>query len=336
MAARSVIFGCRGHALDSDERAFLREADPWGFILFARNIDTPDQVRILTASLRETVGRDAPVLIDQEGGRVARMRLPHWRDWLPALDQMAQAPDPDLRARIMFLRYRLIAGELCDVGIDVNCAPVLDLAGPRTHGAIRNRCYGSDPSEVAVIGRAVADGLMAGGVTPVMKHVPGQGRATLDSHLDLPRVTTSAEELRADDFAPFSALADLPMAMTSHVVFAGLDPDAPATLSAKVIGEIRSGLGFDGLLMTDDLSMNALSGGFAGRATAALEAGCDIVLHCNGDAVEMGEIAASVPELTGKAAQRAEAALNGRPAAIGDAEEAAAEFEALTRRDAHA
>ena len=336
MAARSVIFGCRGHGLDPDERAFLRDAEPWGFILFARNIDTPEQVRALTGALRDTVGRAAPVLIDQEGGRVARIRAPHWREWLPALDEVTQLVDPGSRARVMFLRYRLIAEELRTIGIDVNCAPVLDLVGKGTHAAIRNRCYGAEPAEVAIIGRAVAEGLMAGGVMPVMKHIPGQGRATLDSHLDLPKVTAPVTDLSAEDFAPFRALADLPMAMTAHVVFAGIDAGTPATLSAEVIGRIRSEIGFDGLLMTDDLSMKALTGGFGDRATAALSAGCDMVLHCNADAGEMAAVAGAVPELAGAAARRAEAALAGRSIAGGGIEFVRAEFEALTRRSTHA
>ncbi len=336
MGARSVIFGCRGLALDPGERAFLRDADPWGFILFARNIDAPGQVRALTDDLRETVGRDAPVLIDQEGGRVARMRAPHWRDWLPALDEVTQLADPASRTRVMFLRYRLIAEELRAVGIDVNCAPVLDLVGPGTHDAIRNRCYGAAPAEVATIGRAVAEGLMAGGVMPVMKHIPGQGRAALDSHLDLPRVTAAVEDLVAADFQPFRALADLPMAMTAHVVFEGIDARAPATLSTEVIGRIRSEIGFDGLLMTDDLSMKALSGDFGDRASAALDAGCDMVLHCNADAGEMAAILGAVPELAGEAARRAEAALAGRGDPSGGIDDLRAEFEALNRRSAHA
>jgi beta-N-acetylhexosaminidase len=336
MAARSVIFGCRGPTLDPDERDFLREAAPWGFILFARNIDTPEQVRTLTGALRDTVGRDAPVLIDQEGGRVARMRSPYWREWLPALDEVAQARDAASRARLMFLRYRLIADELRAVGIDVNCAPVLDLVGSGTHAAIRNRCYGHAAAEVGAIGRAVAEGLMAGGVMPVMKHIPGQGRATLDSHLDLPRVTAAEADLLAEDFAAFRALADLPMAMTAHVVFSDIDAGAPATLSADVIRRIRTEIGFYGLLMTDDLSMKALSGDFGDRVTAALAGGCDIVLHCNGDPDEMATIAGAVPELSEAAAQRADAALAGRAGVRGGIDFVRAEYEALTRRSAHA
>jgi beta-N-acetylhexosaminidase len=308
MAARAAIFGCAGPVLGADERAFFAEAEPWGFILFARNVEAPEQLRRLTASLRDAVGRDAPVLIDQEGGRVARLRAPAWREWPPALDECARLPSREARARAMHLRYRAIADELARVGIDVNCAPVLDLVRADTHPVIRDRGYGEDPAEVAATGRAVAEGLIAGGVLPVMKHVPGHGRATLDSHLALPEVGAGRAELEAD-FAPFRALADLPMAMTAHVVYRALDPGAPATQSAAVVRLIRDEIGFDGLLMTDDLSMRALRGGFAERAQRALVAGCDVILHCNGEVAEMAEVASTAPELAGEAARRAEAAL---------------------------
>jgi beta-N-acetylhexosaminidase len=327
--ARAVVFGCAGPELAAAERTFLAAADPWGFILFARNIGSPEQVRRLTGALREAVGRDAPVLVDQEGGRVARLRGPDWREWAPALDECARLPDRAQRARAMCLRYRLIAGELRAVGIDVNCAPVLDLLRPETHAVLRSRCYGADPAEVAAIGRAVADGLAAGGVLPVMKHVPGHGRAAVDSHLELPRVTAGRDALAAD-FAPFRALADLPIAMTAHVVYAALDPEAPATQSPAVVRVIRHALGFGGLLLTDDVSMAALRGGLADRAGRALAAGCDVVLHCNGDMGEMAELAAAVPELTGEAASRAQAALARRtPAGAGDRAVFEAELAAL-------
>jgi beta-N-acetylhexosaminidase len=326
--ARAVIFGCAGPALAAGERRFLAEADPWGFILFARNVERPAQLRRLTADLRDAVGRDAPVMIDQEGGRVARLRGPHWREWAPALEDCERLPSRELRVRAMHLRYRLIAAELTAVGIDVNAAPVLDLAGPGTHAVIRNRCYGGDPAEVAAIGRAVADGLLAGGVLPVMKHVPGQGRAGLDSHLALPRVEASRAELAAD-FAPFRALADLPMAMTAHVVYAGLDAEAPATQSAAVVRVIREEIGFGGLLMTDDLSMRALSGDFGLRAARALGAGCDLVLHCNGDPAEMAAVAEAVPSLAGEALARAEAALARRRPGEADAGALSAELAAI-------
>jgi beta-N-acetylhexosaminidase len=308
MAARAAIFGCAGPVLAQGERAFFAEAEPWGFILFGRNVEGPEQLRRLTGDLRDSVGRDAPVLIDQEGGRVARLKPPDWREWAPALEACARLPTLEARAQAMHRRYRTIAGELAGVGIDVNCAPVLDLARPDTHPVIRNRCYGDDPAEVAAIGRAVAGGLLAGGVLPVMKHVPGHGRATLDSHLALPEVRADHAELEAD-LAPFRALGDLPMAMTAHVVYHALDPATPATQSAAVVRLIREEIGFDGLLMTDDLSMHALRGGFAERAARALAAGCDVIMHCNGDRAEMAEVASAAPELVGEAGRRAEAAL---------------------------
>ena len=327
MAARAVIFGCDGTELSSAERAFFAEAEPWGFILFARNVASPEQLRRLTADLRESVGRDAPVLVDQEGGRVQRLRPPHWRAWLPVLDEAIALP-PERRERGLWLRARLIAEELRGVGIDVNCAPVLDLAGPATHAAILSRCLGGDPAEVAALGRAIAEGLLAGGVLPVVKHMPGQGRASLDSHLALPEVTADRLELEAD-FAPFRAHADLPLAMTAHVVYRALDI-LPATQSPAVVGLMRDELGFDGLLMTDDLSMKALAGDFGDRARASLAAGCDVVLHCNGDPHEMAAVAAVVPELTGRPAERAAAALALRRAPEGDTAALAAEYAALS------
>jgi beta-N-acetylhexosaminidase len=331
MGARAVIFGCGGPELSEAERRFFAAAGPWGFILFARNIEGPAQLRRLTGELRDSVGREAPILIDQEGGRVARLRGPDWREWAPALEECQRLPGREVRARAMHLRYRLIAGELRAVGIDVNCAPVLDVLQPETHTVIRNRCYGDDPAEVAAIGRAVAEGLMAGGVLPVMKHVPGHGRATRDSHEALPVVTADRAALAAD-FAPFRALADLPMAMTAHVVYRALDGAAPATQSAEVVRLIREEIGFGGLLMTDDLSMRALQGSFAGRVERALAAGCDMILHCNGDPDEMAEVAAAVPPLVGLAADRAAAALALRGGGADDAGALEAEFAALRGR----
>ena len=331
MAARAVIFGCGGTELAAQEHRFFAESKPWGFILFGRNIAEPAQVRRLTADLRASVGRDAPVLIDQEGGRVARLRGPHWREWAPALDECRRLPGREVRVRAMYLRYRLIAGELRALGIDVNCAPVLDLMRAETHEVIRNRCYGDDPEEVAAIGRAVADGLLAGGVLPVMKHVPGHGQATMDSHLDLPVVDADRATLAAD-VAPFRALADLPMAMTAHVVYAALDAAAPATQSPAVVRLIREEIGFAGLLMTDDLSMRALKGSFAGRAERALAAGCDMLLHCNGDPAEMAEVAAAAPWLEGRSAERAAAALALRSGVAEDGPALDEEFAALKGR----
>jgi beta-N-acetylhexosaminidase len=330
MGARAVIFGCAGPTLAPAERAFFAASEPWGFILFARNVESPAQLRRLTAELRESVGRAAPVLVDQEGGRVARLRAPLWRDWAPALDECERLPDLARRTRAMHLRYRLIAGELRAAGIDADCAPVLDVVRPATHAVLRNRCYGGDPREVAAVGRAVAEGLLAAGVLPVMKHMPGQGRADLDSHLSLPVVDADRAAL-AEDFAPFRALADLPMAMTAHVVYAAVDPDAPATQSARVVQVLRDEIGFGGLLMTDDLSMKALRGGFAERAARAIAAGCDVVLHCNGDPAEMAAVAEAAPALAGRALARADAALALRAAQPADAAgELAREFAALT------
>lgn len=306
---RAVIFGCAGLELCAQERRFFAASQPWGAILFACNIETPDQLRALTSDLRNAVGRDLPILIDQEGGRVQRMRPPHWREWLPALDQGVMARDP---VRAMALRGRLLAAELRDVGIDVNCAPLADIAGAQTHAVLRNRCYGETLREVVARARAMADGLLAGGVLPVLKHIPGHGRATLDSHLDLPVVDASADDLAATDFAAFSALRDLPLGMTAHLVFRALDPAGPATTSPRMIRMIREEIGFAGLLMTDDISMQALRGAVTERAQAALAAGCDLVLHCNGDMSEMEALADICPPLSGISAQRSVAALAAR------------------------
>ena len=306
----AAIFGCAGTDLSVDERAFFRDVDPWGFILFARNIDTPEQVRALTSALRDSVGRDAPILIDQEGGRVARLRPPHWRGWSPALDTAsAEALDEDERCEALRLRYRLIGAELAGVGVDVNCAPLLDIPIPGAHDIIGDRALGSTVDEVIRRGRAVHDGLLDAGVLPVIKHVPGHGRSGADSHEALPRVDTSLDELRASDFRPFMALGDAPLAMTAHIVYEALDPDACATLSATVMRYIRETLGVSGLLMSDDLSMKALAGDFRTRTTLALDAGCDLVLHCNGDRGEMTAIAEGLRPLTGIAEERSGRAL---------------------------
>jgi beta-N-acetylhexosaminidase len=327
LARGAYIFGCEGLRLTPGEAAFFRAADPWGFILFARNIETPEQVKRLTDELRDAVGWSAPVLIDQEGGRVQRMRAPHWREWLPPLDQCTQAGQS--AARSMYLRYRIIADELRAVGIDVNCAPSGDLAGEETHPFLRNRCYGSEPGRVAGIARAVATGLMAGGVLPIMKHMPGHGRATVDSHAGLPHTDASPEELMATDFAVFRALSDLPLGMTAHVRFDAYD-DKAATLSARMIRLIREEIGFDGLLMTDDIGMGALGGTVPSRGRAAIAAGCDVVLHCNGTVPEMEAMAAVAGRMSDAARLRGERALRARrnPQKI-DIPAAEAELEAL-------
>jgi beta-N-acetylhexosaminidase len=305
--AGAFLLGCSGPALTADEAAFFAEAQPLGFILFARNVEGPGQLCRLTAELRDAVGRDAPILIDQEGGRVQRLTPPDWRRYLPPLDQV-QAAGPEHAARSMWLRARLIADELCAVGLDVNCTPCADIARPETHPFLRNRCYGFDAETVAGIARAVAEGSAAGGVLSVLKHIPGHGRAQVDSHLSLPRVSAPRAALD-EDFAPFRALADLPFAMTAHIVYDAIDPDRPATLSPETIALIREEIGFTGLLMTDDISMQALSGGLAELCTASLAAGCDAVLHCNGDMPEMEQVAAACGTLCGPALARAEAAL---------------------------
>jgi beta-N-acetylhexosaminidase len=308
----AAIFGCAGPVLLAEERAFFREADPFGFILFARNVETPDQLRRLTAALRDAVGRDAPVLVDQEGGRVQRLRGPYWREWDPPLDTVERAGSVAAAERFMCLRAMVIAAELAAVGIDANCAPTLDVARPATHPFLRNRCYGSDPETVTRIGRAVADGLMAGGVLPVMKHLPGHGLSHVDTHHDLPVVDAEADELNNIDFAPFRALADLPMAMTAHLVFAKLDPGLPATQSPVMIRLIREEIGFGGLLMSDDLNMDALSGTLTERTSRTMAAGVDIALHCKGDMGEMQEVAAAAGAMSASARHRAEAALAAR------------------------
>lgn len=307
----ATILGCAGPRLSPAERTFLAQADPWGFILFSRNVENPGQLRALTAELRDAVGRNAPILIDQEGGRVARLRDPYWREWLPPLEQMARA-GPANAARSMRLRYRIIAAELRDLGIDVNCAPIADIAEGTTHPFLRNRCYGTDLATVVGAARAVAEGLEEGGVLPVLKHIPGHGRAAVDSHRDVPLVATDAATLRATDFAAFRALADLPLAMTAHVVYADLDGCVAATCSPAMIALIRDEIGFGGLLMSDDVSMQALSGPIALRAERTIAAGCDVVLHCNGDPEEMADVVAAAGQMSAAAAQRAEAALRRR------------------------
>lgn len=307
----ATILDAEGHRLTADEKAFFRDADPFGFILFARNIDTPDQVRALCADLREAVGREAIITIDQEGGRVQRLRAPQWREWRPALDHVTAAGVD--AAQAMYLRFRIIAAELRALGIDSNCAPLADIAFDITHPFLRNRCYGTDAAQVTAMARAVADGLLDGGVLPVLKHIPGHGRATADSHHDLPRVTGSLDDLRATDFAPFKALNDLPMAMTAHLVYDAID-DQPATLSPKLMQIMRDEIGFDGLIMTDDISMKALKGDLAQISRDALTAGCDVILLCNGTLDERRTVAEAAGQMTPAAQTRAIRALAARHA----------------------
>lgn len=312
MSVAAAILGCSGPRLTREEAAFFQAVKPWGFILFARNIESPDQVRGLVLSLRDAVGRaDAPILIDQEGGRVQRLSPPHWGRYPPgrAYGDLA-GNDPLLRREITRLGARLVAHDLAALGINVDCVPVLDVPDPAGHEIIGDRAYGQTPDQVALLGRAAAEGLIAGGVLPIIKHIPGHGRARADSHLELPVVDTPWEELDARDFAPFKVCADMPMAMTAHVIYSAVDRKRPATTSKKVIKRvIREAIGFDGLLMSDDLSMKALRGSFADRAEASLAAGCDVVLHCNGDMAEMKAVLAGTGALKGRAARRADAAL---------------------------
>ncbi len=315
IAAKAFICGCAGAALSAYEIAFLRDERPFGLILFQRNCREPAEVRALTAAFREAVGRsDAPVLIDQEGGRVRRLKPPHWPAYAAAAAIGAlDATDPEAGPRAAWLHGRLIAADLIDLGIDVDCAPVLDLRGPGTSEAIGDRSFGGDPARAGALGRALAEGLMDGGVLPVIKHLPGQGRATSDSHVGLPVVDADVATLAESDFLPFAALSGLPMAMTAHIVYSAIDPGRPATASAVVIRDIiRGRIGFDGLLVSDDVSMNALSGDYRERAAAIYAAGCDIVLHCNGRAEEMQAVADAAPELAGFSGERAARVLRAR------------------------
>ncbi|MCC6779938.1 MAG: beta-N-acetylhexosaminidase [Hyphomicrobiales bacterium] len=311
MTACAFITGIEGPALTPSERAFMREAEPWGFILFKRNVESPSQVARLTASLREAVGRDAPVLVDQEGGRVQRLGPPHWPVYPPGSAYGAlYRRDPSAGAQAARLGARLIAADLLAVGIDVDCLPLADVPVSGADPIIGDRAYGSTAEQVAALAREVAEGLLAEGVLPVLKHIPGHGRATADSHMALPVVETDRATLAATDFAAFRPLADLPLGMTAHVVYTAFDPIAPATTSVTVIRDvIRTALAFDGLLMSDDISMGALSGTLAERACAAIGADCDVVLHCNGRLEEMRAVAGAVPRLAGAAARRAERAL---------------------------
>jgi beta-N-acetylhexosaminidase len=311
MTARAFICGFSGPAITPDEAAFLRDADPFGAILFRRNVETPEQVRALTASFRDILGRDAPVLVDQEGGRVQRLGPPHWPVYPPgAAYARLHGAEPEQGLAAARLGGRLIAEDLRAVGIDVDCVPVADLPVADADAVIGDRAFGTTPAQVAALAGALAQGLMAAGVLPVLKHLPGHGRATADSHLRLPVVDTDRATLEKTDFAAFRPLKDLPFGMTAHVVFSAFDPVAPATTSAIMIEEvIRGTIGFDGALMSDDVSMGALSGSLGERGQAALAAGCDLVLHCNGRMDEMVAVAASTPVLSGRALARTQRAL---------------------------
>ena len=317
MTRRSFIIGVAGTELTAIERQFIATERPWGFILFGRNVDHPEQVRRLVNELREAADdADAPVLIDQEGGRVQRLRPPHWPLY-PAGARFGTLYDQDPASGLNAARLsaRLIAADLADLGITVDCLPLADVPVAGADAVIGDRAYGTSPDKVAAIARAVAVGLAEGGVLPVLKHIPGHGRATADSHLRLPVVDCPQARLEASDFAPFRALADLPMAMTAHVVFSAIDPVHPATTSATMVAQvIRAAIGFQGLLMSDDVSMNALEGTVRDRSRAILAAGCDMILHCNGRIEEMREVADEAVELTGLAGARARAAREARQA----------------------
>jgi beta-N-acetylhexosaminidase len=336
MSTRAFITGVSGPELTAAEREFIRSERPWGFILFKRNIETPAQVILLVRELREAIGNpEAPVLIDQEGGRVQRLGPPHWPVYPPgAVFGVLYDIDPALGLTAARLSARLMAADLTELGVTVDCLPLADVPVAGADAVIGNRAYGTEPGKVAAIARAVTDGLEQGGILPVLKHIPGHGRATADTHFRLPEVDTSKTELERTDFAAFQPLADLPMAMTAHVVFSALDPAQPATTSATIIRRvIRGVIGFQGLLMSDDVSMNALAGSIAERTRAILTAGCDMVLHCNGKLDEMREVAAETPELSGMALERARRALASRraPQAF-DRLAARAELEALVDR----
>jgi beta-N-acetylhexosaminidase len=281
--------GCAGTKLSEQEKLFFAESNPFGFILFGRNVESAEQLRTLTAALRDCVSRDAPILIDQEGGRVRRLRPPHWRE-APPMRPFGDwhRSQPVEAEQALRLNIHLMADELRGLGIDVDCAPVMDVPVDGAHDIISDRAFSVDPQQVGALGKVVCDSFLERGIYPVIKHIPGHGRATEDSHLDLPLVHDSFEALSKADFLPFLAVKDAPFAMTAHIVYAALDDSRPATLSPLVIRQvIRGHIGFDGLLMTDDLSMKALKGDFTELAKQSLLAGCDLVLHCNGDMDEM-------------------------------------------------
>ncbi len=307
---RAVIFGCEGTVVSPEERDFYRESNPLGFILFARNVETPEQVKALCTDLRQCVGRpDAPILIDQEGGEVQRLKPPHWRD-TPAPGRFAelQARNPRAGLEAARLNARLIAHDLRYLGIDVNCLPVLDIPQADSHPFLNGRAAGQNVEQSILLGRAACVGLLAGGVLPVIKHIPGHGRSTADSHHDLPRVDVTRSDLESTDFAPFKALNQMPWAMTAHIVYTALDDNNPASTSNTIIENvIRNEIGFEGFLVSDDIGMNALSGTMAERAERCLAAGCDAILHCNGDLSEMRAVNEVSAEMTAEQYKRFDA-----------------------------
>jgi beta-N-acetylhexosaminidase len=339
MAPLAAIFGCAGPQLGAAERDFFARANPTGFILFARNVEAPAQLRALAAALRQSVGReDAPVLVDQEGGRVQRLKPPHWRA-APAPGRFGElaARDPAKAAEAVRLNARLIAGELAALGIDTVGSPSLDLRLPGAHQVIGDRAFSADPEIVAALGRAACEGFLAAGVTPVIKHLPGHGRSKVDSHLGLPVVDAPLAELEASDFQPFRALADMPLGMTGHLLITAMDAERPATISSRVIAEvIRGFIGFQGVLITDDLSMEALSGTVQSRAAAAIAAGCDLALHCNGKLEEMAAIAEAIPAISPAAAERLAKAHARLPSGEADPADLARRLDLLLAGASHA
>ncbi len=308
---QAAIYGFEGFELTDSERTFFREINPLGYILFKRNCENPHQLRALTDSLRELSGREQlPILIDQEGGRVARLTAPQWEVIPPAatFDELARKTALSTAERAVYLQARVIARQLADVGITVNCAPLADVPAPHSHDIIGDRAFGKTPQQVSKLARQQSEGLMAGGVLPVLKHIPGHGRATADSHEDLPVVEATLEALEVSDFVPFKKLADIPLGMTAHILYTALDKKNIATQSPEIISFIRDKIGFDGLLMSDDLSMKAMQGSYRERAELTLKAGCDIVLHCNGKMDEMMAVAEGTSLMTEKAHRRMDAA----------------------------
>jgi beta-N-acetylhexosaminidase len=336
MTNRALITGISGTALNDAEREFIAAERPWGFILFKRNVADPGQVTSLVGELRAALGKpDAPVLIDQEGGRVQRLGPPNWPVYpAGAVFGRLYDLDPALGLSAARLSARLIADDLHRLGLTVDCLPLADVPVAGADAVIGDRAYGTEPTKVAAIARAVTNGLEEGGILPVLKHIPGHGRATADTHFRLPTVDADENELKATDFAAFQPLSDLPMAMTAHVVFSAFDPAHPSTTSARMIERVIRGLiGFQGLLMSDDVSMNALAGSIAERTRAIFAAGCDIVLHCNGKLDEMRDVARQTPELSGEALRRASAALASRKAPLAfDRVAGRAELDALIDR----
>ncbi|WP_305985533.1 beta-N-acetylhexosaminidase [Roseibium sp. MMSF_3544] len=332
---KAFVSGCAGPILTDDEIAFFREADPWGLILFARNVETPDQLKSLTASFREAVGREnAPVLVDQEGGRVQRLKPPNWVKYpAPKLYGDLYASNPEAGVRAARLGAQLIANDLFEVGITIDCLPCLDIRFSDTVDAIGDRAISGDPDVVIRLGQAMIEGAVAGGVLPVIKHIPGHGRAKVDSHFELPRVDAPLSEMKDVDFRPFKALSHVSLGMTAHIVYEGIDPETAGTQSATIVQEvIRKEIGFDGCLMSDDISMKALGETYFERSRKIIEAGCDIVLHCNGDMNEMAAVAEAVPELAGVSAIRCADALKGWKAPEPGFDKSVAwdEFRALT------